>query len=149
MEDFNKGNWKFIFFLTVRLERFYFCNLSPGNFPPESKFGYFFKLQNTRCTSKVLHCWSILHEKSTNGPHSNQKKYSPCFKLLFEIITTFSQAFFHIDRRACWFLRHTTPGVVLLKDSSSSRSNYKENWYAKTFPYEEGTLKWYWDLKAK
>ncbi len=25
----------------------------------------------------------------------------------------------------------------------SSRSNYKENWYAKTFPYEEGALKWY------
>ncbi len=24
-----------------------------------------------------------------------------------------------------------------------TRSNYKENWYAKTFPYEEGVLKWY------
>ncbi len=23
------------------------------------------------------------------------------------------------------------------------RSNYKENWYAKTFPHEEGALKWY------
>ncbi len=25
----------------------------------------------------------------------------------------------------------------------TTRGNYKENWYAKTFPYEEGTLKWY------
>ncbi len=24
-----------------------------------------------------------------------------------------------------------------------TRSNYKENWYAKTSPYEEGFLKWY------
>ncbi len=24
-----------------------------------------------------------------------------------------------------------------------TRSNYKENWYAKTFIYEEGALKWY------
>ncbi len=25
----------------------------------------------------------------------------------------------------------------------TTRNNYKENWYAKTFPYEEGALKWY------
>ncbi len=25
----------------------------------------------------------------------------------------------------------------------TTRSNYKENWYAKTFPYKEGILKWY------
>ncbi len=25
----------------------------------------------------------------------------------------------------------------------TTRSNYKENWYAKTFPYEVGALKWY------
>ncbi len=25
----------------------------------------------------------------------------------------------------------------------TTRSNYKEKWYAKTFLYEEGTLKWY------
>ncbi len=24
-----------------------------------------------------------------------------------------------------------------------TRSNYKENWHPKTFPYEEGALKWY------
>ncbi len=34
---------------------------------------------------------------------------------------------------------------TLLKNSLLSRSlsNYKENWYATTFPYEEGALKWY------
>ncbi len=25
----------------------------------------------------------------------------------------------------------------------TTRSNYMENWYAKTSPYEEGALKWY------
>ncbi len=25
----------------------------------------------------------------------------------------------------------------------TTRSNYNENWYAKTFPYEEGAFKWY------
>ncbi len=24
-----------------------------------------------------------------------------------------------------------------------TRSNYKENWYVKIFPFEEGALKWY------
>ncbi len=37
---------------------------------------------------------------------------------------------------------------ILLKNSLLSgalrtRSNYKENWYARTFPYEEGALQWY------
>ncbi len=30
-----------------------------------------------------------------------------------------------------------------LQGASTTRSNYKENWYAKTFPYEKGALKWY------
>ncbi len=33
--------------------------------------------------------------------------------------------------------------IPSLQGALTTRSNYKENWYAKTSPYEEGALKWY------
>ncbi len=58
---------------------------------PETKISLQFYF--TRSTSKVLYSWSVLCKKSTNGPQTKKKLYSPGYNLLFDIITLPSTAF--------------------------------------------------------
>ncbi len=39
-------------------------------------------------------------------------------------------------------LKHSLK-IPYFQGALTTRSNYKENWCAKTSPYEEGALKWY------